>query len=343
MQPTQQTESAVIHPIRNTPLLPGTLKNLFYPPERAEYSYFERAKNNPFLGGTSVVRGAWAADAAMLAYARYGMTAMPVSDFTGHLEKAELRVENLIGNWKAPGTQGYFAANERLAFLAFRGTEADDKVKQFDDVDILLVPEPDYRPVPGHPHSFLAHLSLVEHLFSPPCLVHQGFQRALNSVWDEVHECVAKYRQAYPGGEICFTGHSLGAALAVLAYSRIGDSSSSLITFGCPRVGNDVFQKRVLSNPGKGMHRFVNLNDPVAHVPLESFFYRQVPQICRRFDAQGNLAEDDGSFQGDERALAVAIEGLPKDFSNGIDKIDAPLGVVDHSPARYCIRLWNCV
>jgi Lipase (class 3) len=332
-----------IQPIGDTPLLPGTLKNLFYPPEKNEYTYFARAKEKPFLNASTVVRGAWAADAAMLAYARYGATPMPVSDFTGHLAGAGLSVLNLIGDWKAPGTQGYFAVNDQYAFLSFRGTEVDDKVKQFDDVDIVLVHEPDYQAVPGHPQSFLAHLSLVEHLVSAPCFVHQGFQRALNSVWDEVHACVTTYRQSHPEGEVCFTGHSLGAALAVLAFSRLADSNASLLTFGCPRVGNDAFQKRVLSQPGKGIVRFVNLNDPVAHVPLESFLYRQVPGVCLRFDAKGNLAEDDGSFLGDAQALAASIEGLPPDLSDGLDKINAPIGVVDHSPARYCIRLWNCV
>jgi triacylglycerol lipase len=151
------------------------------------------------------------------------------------------------------------------------------------------------------------------------------------------------FRQNHPEGEICFTGHSLGAALAVLAFSRLADSKASLITFGCPRVGNDAFQKRVLAQPGRGIVRFVNLNDPVAHVPLESFFYRQIPEVSWRFDAQGNLAEDNSSFQGDAGALAASIEGLPQDFSAGLDQIDAPVGVVDHSPARYCVRLWNCV
>ena len=240
-------------------------------------------------------------------------------------------------------SQSHDAANDRFAFLAFRGTEVDDKVKQFDDTDIVLVHEPDYRPVAGSAQSFLAHLSLVEHLFSSPCLVHQGFQRALNSVWDEVHACVTTYRQNCPQGLVCFTGHSLGAALAVLAFSRFADPNTSLFTYGCPRVGNDAFQQRVLSKPAKGIFRYVNLNDPVAHVPLESFLYRQVPERSWRFDAEGNLAEDDGSFQGDERALTAAIDGLPQDFSDGLDKIDAPVGVVDHSPARYCIRLWNCV
>jgi hypothetical protein len=37
----------MIAPIRNVPLLPGTLKNLFYPPEKNEYAYFARAQTVP--------------------------------------------------------------------------------------------------------------------------------------------------------------------------------------------------------------------------------------------------------------------------------------------------------
>jgi hypothetical protein len=30
-------------------------------------------------------------------------------------------------------------------------------------------------------------------------------------------------------------------------------------------------------------------------------------------------------------------------LSLDLAEIPAPPGLVDHSPARYCIRLWNCV
>jgi hypothetical protein len=31
------------------------------------------------------------------------------------------------------------------------------------------------------------------------------------------------------------------------------------------------------------------------------------------------------------------------DLSLDLAKVPAPPGLVDHSPSRYCIRLWNCV
>jgi triacylglycerol lipase len=320
---------------------PGTLKNLFFPPEKGEYTYFKRAKECPF-GASDLTRAAWAADASMLSYAHYGEAPMPGGDFNAYLDSAGLTSRTLIGDWNAPGTQGFFASCDDFAILAFRGTEIHDRVDQEDDADILLVPEPDYRLAPGHAGPSLGHFAFVEHLFDRPCLVHRGFRGALNRVWDQVHACVSAYRHTRPNAEICFTGHSLGGALATLAFSRFADPASSLVTVGCPRVGNQVFRDRVLSRPGKGIFRFVNLNDTVPHVPPDSCFYCQTPGECLRFDEQGKLAPGDSTFLGDRNAIRLALESLAVDFSK-LDSIDAPSGLVDHSPVRYCIRLWDCV
>jgi hypothetical protein len=78
-------------PTGNTPLLPGSLKNLFFPPEKEEYTYFARAKECPFASGDSVAKGAWTADASMLAYARHGAKHMPAVDFEENLARGGLR------------------------------------------------------------------------------------------------------------------------------------------------------------------------------------------------------------------------------------------------------------
>ena len=41
----------MLTPLRHTPLLPGTLQNLFYPPRENEYTYFQRAAELPFQEG----------------------------------------------------------------------------------------------------------------------------------------------------------------------------------------------------------------------------------------------------------------------------------------------------
>jgi hypothetical protein len=120
-----------------------------------------------------------------------------------------------IGDWSKHGTQGYFAANEHFAIMAFRGTEADDPSDAVADLDLLLVGEHDYRPAPDEPHLALRHLALLEELVAPRCKVHQGFQRALNQVWEEVHSCITSYRKSQAQAEICFT---------VTAWRGIGDT-----------------------------------------------------------------------------------------------------------------------
>jgi Lipase (class 3) len=335
----------MITPLRHTPLLPGTLQNLFYPPR--QYVYFERAAEVPFLGSGTVAKAAWAADAAVLAYARYGerlITDVELDENFGRARLAYGKIGGTLADWNTPGTQAIFATCDDFAILAFRGTERDDPADLESDADLLLVHEPDNRPASQDSGPALGHLAFVTHLFAEPCLVHRGFQQALNRVWQEVHHLVTDYRLKYPTAEICFTGHSLGAALALLAFSRFADPDISLYTFGSPRVGDGAFRDRTLSNPGRGIYRYVNYNDAVAHVPAESLLYRQAPKACYRFTAYGDLDTGEDSFKGDVDSLSAAIAGLPSSLRLGdLDNIPAPPSIVDHSPARYCFRLWDCV
>ena len=333
----------MITPLRHTPFLPGTLQNLFYPP--VQYTYFARAAELPFATGSPLVKAAWAMDAAMLAYARYGADRMTDAQLDQNFNRAGLKYQKIGGtpaDWNAPGTQAVFAWCDQFAILTFRGTESDDPDDVISDLDITLKREPDYRPAPNDPQVALGPLSFVSNLFGD-AYVHHGFQNALNQVWNTVHALVTDYRQNNSHNEICFTGHSLGAALAVLAYSRFSDPDISLYTFGCPRVGDAAFRDRVLSNPGRGIYRYVNYNDAVTHVPTDSLLYRQAPGPCYRFTVEGNLDnDDDASFRGDVESLRAAIVGLPQTIAD-LNQIDAPPSLVDHSPARYCFRLWDCV
>src|SRR5215471_14183169 len=202
----------MITPLRHTPLLPGTLQNLFYPPRENEFVYFKRAAEAPFQKSNQAGKAAWAADAAMLAYARYGARSMTAAELDDNLRRAGLTGEKIGGtpaDWNAPGTQAIFATCDDFALCTFRGTERDDPADITSDADVLLVHEPDYRPVAQDSGPPLGHLSFVSHLFTTPTLVHRGFQHALNQVWDKVHTLVTTYRRQHPHAEICFTGHSL--------------------------------------------------------------------------------------------------------------------------------------
>jgi pimeloyl-ACP methyl ester carboxylesterase len=156
-----------------------------------------------------------------------------------------------------------------------------------------------------------------------------------------------EYRRSEPKGEIVLTGHSLGGALAVLTYSRFSDENTSLYTIGCPRVGNGVFRERMQASPGKGHVRCVNFNDLVPHVPPEDLFYRHAPEACYRFDDKGSLdcSNPGATLASDLADMGRMVCSLPADIRTNVKQLNlpAPAGLVDHSPARYCMRLWDCV
>jgi triacylglycerol lipase len=79
--------------------------------------------------------------------------------------------------------------------------------------------------------------------------VHEGFQRALNSVYDALLSAVEDLASGPNPPRLWITGHSLGAALAKLFAWRIANLKSEIsnalagvYTFGEPRVGNAAFR-----------------------------------------------------------------------------------------------------
>src|ERR1700689_2764295 len=189
---------------------------LYYPPKRGDYVYFD---GPPFdtTPGLHYSTAAWAADAAMFAYARYGQERSTEAEFKGILRNAGFTTPETIGDCfvdNATTARGFFAGNDSFAILAFRGTEKDN---QHDiDADLNIVPWPEQA---------LAGRSAG--------LVHLGFQKYLSSVWPTVAQLVRAYRVGHQNQQICITGHSLGAALATLAFHQLQDGHASLFTFGC--------------------------------------------------------------------------------------------------------------
>lgn len=76
---------------------------------------------------------------------------------------------------------------------------------------------------------------------------------------------------------VVFVGHSLGGALATLAFvdfcERQPTHEVELVTFGAPQVGNDEFIDWLASRGSPGqISVFANLGDPVAHMPPSEDF-----------------------------------------------------------------------
>jgi len=117
--------------------------------------------------------------------------------------------------------------------------------------------------------------------------IHRGFKDALDCVWEEflVHYFE---NQKSEGTDrlLYFAGHSLGAALATVAASRVGREDSIGYTFGSPRVGNSKFVEGFVPK----FYRFRNHNDIVTRHPIPFVGYRHIGEL-RYFGPGGRLIE----------------------------------------------------
>ena len=113
--------------------------------------------------------------------------------------------------------------------------------------------------------------------------VHHGFWGAARSVLDQV---LALDLRAEPE-PVVITGHSLGAALAVVTawqLARLGRPVAAVITFGGPRVGDSAwsrnYQSQMVNSQLETLReitwRIVNEEDIVARVPGWLMGYRHV-------------------------------------------------------------------
>lgn len=97
----------------------------------------------------------------------------------------------------------------------------------------------------------------------------------------EIMEAVKNMIQKYPDAKILNTGHSMGAALAVVSAIEIATKLNvakeklEIHNFGCPRVGNPSFATFVDSKVG-GRFRIVHYKDLIPHIPQQEFEYRHV-------------------------------------------------------------------
>jgi len=125
----------------------------------------------------------------------------------------------------------------------------------------------------------------------PDCKVHSGFYEAWLSVAQKVCDAVHNLKKAHPEADIYVTGHSLGAAMAVLAAVHLNYWESLpvqyLYTYGQPRVGNSAFVDyfhngtRDNCNANTTVYRIVHWKDPIARGPpqglgLEGYMHTSV-------------------------------------------------------------------
>jgi hypothetical protein len=210
---------------------------------------------------------------------------------------------SLVDVFDSQGTQAVLARRADLSVLAFRGTESEDPTDLFTDARFLQTEWTVGGAVTGR--------------------VHTGFARGLEVVWPQVS---APLRQVT---SLVVTGHSLGAALATLAASRV--PTAHLYTFGSPRVGDGAFCNAV---SGIAHERYVHCCDVVTRVPPEGVAppYRHAGTFMY-IDGAGTVVVNPPADKVDEDRRRASIAYLTQ---LGVLRGKVALReLADHAPINY--------
>lgn len=189
---------------------------------------------------------------------------------------------------------------------------------------------------------------------------HEGFQTAIDAAWPHIEMKITALVEAR-ARPIFFAGHSLGAALAVLAADKAKDGSlcpAGIYTFGMPRAGGRLFKTRYNRVLGDCTYRLVYGGDTVSCMP-DSI---KVLGIHTEFQHVGRLltCKSGGKF---DRATPLSekksndprfADGLRDNLRNTMRSLLAgrifaptgpgalgrlcallPFGIRDHLPDRY--------
>lgn len=133
----------------------------------------------------------------------------------------------------------------------------------------------------------------------PDAKVHAGFQDAYFAHAEDVLSTVLGLIELHPEFDIVATGHSLGGALATVCAMDLhyvhNITNIKVITFGSPRVGDELFSSYFSKAFGDVSWRVVHKADIVPHLPLKSMGFKHVPrEIWERHQKKFLVCDDSG-------------------------------------------------
>jgi hypothetical protein len=166
--------------------------------------------------------------------------------------------------------------------------------------------------------------------------VHAGFFEALSgNCWSQI--LAVLQRPEVKAKSLWISGHSLGAALAMVAAAHLNPTGT--YNFGSPRVGDAAFCQ---SFNGMNFHRFVNCSDLVSQVPLKLLLGFEHGGILQYFDVYAALrTQPSADFVRKDRLKARCLypfQVLPVPFIN--DKL-LFRDLADHSILNYAYGIWK--
>ncbi|TFJ83572.1 hypothetical protein NSK_004678 [Nannochloropsis salina CCMP1776] len=158
---------------------------------------------------------------------------------------------------------------EGVVVVSFAGTDTSSVANWIDDLDEVKTP----WPLQG----------------CQECKVHAGFLTTYSALRPQLQPLVEALVRDHPQAPVWVTGHSLGAALAVLCMVDLLSLSypvRAVVNFGQPRVGNQhvrdaggfsSFVAAQSASLSLCFYRLVHHRDPVPHLPPASFGFHHSP------------------------------------------------------------------
>jgi Lipase (class 3) len=274
--------------------------DLYYPAKHAVF----------FPNGRPQSDAALCVEMARLAYCRldpgFALDQNRIRKVMGRIQFTDCRFFEKATRPDGGGSHAFLALDgkNKLAVLAFRGTDSDDPSDLLDDVNAL--PQP----------------------WQLGGKVHSGFDKALQEIWPEIDPALALLNEY----KLLFTGHSLGAAMATLASSL--QKPKSLYTFGSPRVGDQAFVDLL---QGLDNHRYVDCCDLVARLPPEDVLgYTHLPSKIYYIDFNRAVQQLDPKdpYIGSDQTKAEA--DYLKNYAWRIGDV-ALRPLADHAPVNYVL------
>jgi hypothetical protein len=155
--------------------------------------------------------------------------------------------------------------------------------------------------------------------------VHLASMQTLNGMWERITHSMGNRLD-----DCVFTGHSMGAALATLAASRVQSSMARLVTIGSPAVGDAAFAATV---DGMQVDRYVNCCDIICTLPPPRLGYVHVGRL-HYIDAEGEVHRETPPPEVMELDRLAAHENYPLATHWVADAAESR-ELADHAPINY--------